>query len=165
MNYRDQRMPGANFATQNLCDADFTRALLTSADFQSAILVGANFNLARLTEADFSNADLSGAELQWANLQFAKLHGAILTPETNICYSIGDGRFIKNLHPATPEGWWISYTSSQMSIGCNQHSLERWREMDDEDIRVMAPWAKRLWKVNKDPIFAAIEAFPAEEHA
>ena len=154
---------GAYMSRARMQGADLHGAKLIGTDLSYAKLRGANFALARLNEADLSEADLRDANLSWVNLQSAVMTGAQLAG-ANICYAVGNGREIKNLHPATPDAWWLTYTATHMSIGCNLHPLEDWWVMSDEDIRAMAPGALKLWRVNKQPIMDAITAFPAEEY-
>ena len=81
-------------------------------DGAMADLRGANLRWAHLSGANLSGADLSGANLREANLR---------------CF--GDMTYIKTMQI---EKWEIGYSSDELQIGCNRHSIARWREWDTE---------------------------------
>jgi len=72
--------------------------------------------------ANLSDANLRGADMRWANLRGANLRGADMR-----CF--GDMTYIKTMQI---EKWEIGYSSDELQIGCNRHSIARWREWDTE---------------------------------
>jgi len=54
--------------------------------------------------------------------------------------------------------WHITVTDSEMSIGCQTHSIEAWRHFKDDEILPMAEGALMFWRARKAAIFALIDA-------
>jgi hypothetical protein len=50
--------------------------------------------------------------------------------------------------------WLITITDTEMRIGCQTHSLERWLKFRDETILRMVPDALELWKLHKDTLYS-----------
>ena len=96
--------------------------------------------------------DLRGANLRHANLRDANLRGA------NLRDAMGNRREVKSMHV---DVWHIVYTSTHIFIGCETHTTEEWKEMDDERIDSMDDDALDWWESNKAWLFDTIERFPA----
>jgi len=111
----------------NLSGADLRGANLSGAYLSGAYLRGAN-----LRGANLSGADLSGAYLRGANLRGANLSGADL-----LC--TGNMEEIKSLWF---EKWGVAYTYDTLQIGCQKHSVEKWRKWDTP--------AGKVWVDNMD---------------
>ena len=138
---------GANLRKADLREADLSRANLSGAD-----LSGADLYEADLREADLSGADLSGADLYGANLSRANLSGADLSGADLLC--MGEMKFVKTMQLDTYQ---IGFTKDTLQIGCQRHSIEKWKSFKDEDIIHMALNALDWWKKWKDFIFTAVE--------
>ena len=138
----------ANLAGANLTDADLAGANLTRAILTRAILTGAN-----LTRANLTGANLTGANLTGANLTRANLAGANLT---NL---LGNMKHIKTLQT---DKYLVSYTTRVLQIGCKKHSIEEWKNFDDETISKMDSGALEWWAKWKPIIMQIIEMSPCE---
>ena len=143
----------ANLRGANLRGADLHGADLRLADLSGANLRGANLRGADLHGADLRLADLSGANLRGANLRGADLHGADLRG------AIGEMRSLRSFQI---EEYQISYTDTVLNIGCQSHTIEEWKNFDDETIREMDTKALDWWKKWKPIIMQIIEISPAE---
>ena len=98
---------------------------------------------ADLTYADLTHADLRGTNLSGADLRYANLKGIL-----------GNNKEIKTLQL----GVYITVISKHgISIGCEQHTLEEWKEFTDEDISAMDDGALEWWTTWKDVIFRVVE--------
>jgi len=51
----------------------------------------------------------------------------------------------------------ITVTDNHMKIGCQQHTIEQWRDFEDDEIAIMDDGALEWWEKHKDFIFMAIE--------
>ena len=101
-----------------------------------------------------NGAYLRGAYLYGADLGGADLGGAYLRGVHGV------NKYIKCIQVDT---YPITYTSDTMQIGCEHHTIDSWREFDDERIVEMdGKTALKWWRRNKDWIFQTIEHSPAE---
>ena len=53
--------------------------------------------------------------------------------------------------------WPVLLIADYLIIGCQEHTIQTWREFSDNDISRMAPDALEFWKLNKDRILAFCE--------
>ena len=134
-----------------------TLANLRWADLSGAKLRGANLRVANLRWADLSGADLSGADLRGADLSVADLSGANLRG-ANLWSTIGNMKEIKTI---ATEGWEVTYTHDTMQIGCQRHTIGKWRKFNYKQIGAFDSKASAWWKKWKKFIFMAIELSPA----
>ena len=95
-------------------------ANLSGANLRGADLCDANLCGANLSSANLCDANLSGADLRGANLCDANLRGASLLCTSNM-------REIKTLQI---EKWSIGYTHDTLQIGCQKHTIDKWRKWD-----------------------------------
>jgi hypothetical protein len=58
--------------------------------------------------------------------------------------------------------WSITYTDTHLQIGCQNHTIDEWKQFTDEQISVMDDEALEWWSKWKDSIFQIIELSPAE---
>ena len=152
-------LDGASLVRANLDGANLVRANLDGANLVGANLVRANLDGASLVRANLYGASLYGASLVRANLVRASLDGANLDG-ANLDGAIGNKRQLKTIQI---EQYSISYTSFFISIGCECHSIEEWKEFDDTRILSMdGKSALKFWRKWKDWIFQTIELSPAE---
>ncbi len=128
----------------SLQHADLQHADLQHADLQHANLVRANLVRADLRGANLQHADLRSVDLRYANLQHA-----------NLRYCIGNSREIKTLLALK---WIVSWTATDLAIGCQQHSIEEWENFSDDEINKMDNEALVFWKAHKALIFQLIKA-------
>ena len=174
----DANLSGATLSRANLCDADLSDAdlrganllgaALSNADLRGANLSYANLCDANLSTADLSDADLNGADLCDANLSYVDLSDADLSDAylwganlsgADLSGAIGNMKQIKSLQI---DEYPIVYTSDIIQIGCKNHSIEEWKNFDDETINKMDDGALEWWKKWKETLFKIIEMSPAE---
>jgi hypothetical protein len=117
---------GADLSGTNLRGADLYGANLHGADLRGANLRGADLRVANLRGADLYGANLHGANLRVADLYGANLHGANLRGADLLC--TGNMLEIKTLQI---EKWPIGYTHDTLQIGCQRHSIDKWRKRWD----------------------------------
>ena len=58
--------------------------------------------------------------------------------------------------------WLISYTATQLNIGCQSHTIGEWFSFSDDEIQPMDSQALDWWKVWKPILKQIIEASPSE---
>jgi acylphosphatase len=120
--------------------------------------VRANFSGYDLSWLDLCNANLSYANLSDADLSDANLFEANLNG-VNLRDAIGNGREIITIQTSV---YHVNYTSTEIQIGCEKHTIEEWKNFTDEEILKMdGERALNFWKRYKDFIFMAIELSPA----
>ena len=156
---RDADLRNANLCGANLCDANLCGANFRDADLRDANLCGANLCDADLRNADLCSADLRNADLRGANLCSADLCDADLC-DADLCGLNGNLRHVKSLQT---EKYYITYTSKVIQIGCQRHTIEEWKNFDDEKIRHMGSGALDWWSKWKPIIMQIIELAPCEE--
>ena len=159
---RGADLSNADLRDADLRDADLCRANLRCANLNNANLSGADLCRVNLRSAYLSNANLSGADLSCADLRGANLSGADLS-NTYLChadlcrvnlsnadlsgvrlnYCMGNSTQIKTIQTAA---YTITYTATDMAIGCQQHSIEKWFKFSDAEIASMAIGALEWWK-------------------
>ena len=142
----------------DLTDANLSGAILTGADLSGAILTRANLVGANLTRANLTRANLSGAILAGANLTRTDLTGVDLT-DANLANLLGNMKHIKTLQT---DRYLVSYTTRVLQIGCKKHSIEEWKNFDDETISKMDSGALEWWTQWKPIIMQIIEMSPCE---
>ena len=130
-------------AVANLVCADLRGADLRGAYLRGADLRGADLRGADLVGADLRSADLRGADLRSADLRGADLDGEILS-KTPLQ--------LNNLK------WPVLISDKFLRIGCQQFSIEEWRNFDDAEIVKMDFAALKFWRQWKAPIFALCDA-------
>ena len=109
--------------------------------------------------ADLRSADLSYTDLHYADLRYADLHYADLR-YTDLRYAVGEMRYVKSLQC---EKYYISYTATELNIGCQSHTILEWQNFDDDAISKMDNGALDWWKKWKPILMNIIEASPALE--
>jgi uncharacterized protein YjbI with pentapeptide repeats len=102
--------------------------------------------------ADLRNADLRSADLRSADLRGSDIRGV------NLRGAIGNMEQIKS---AQFSKWEVVWTADVLAIGCQQHSIERWRSADSRWIAVMDNNATEWWERYRDLVFALIDTSPA----
>ena len=122
---------GANLQDANLQDANLQDANLRGANLQDANLRGAN-----LQDANLQDANLQDANLRGANLQDAKNPPMIITGLLWSIYINGVG---------------------MMRIGCQNHSIEDWKNFTDEKISAMDSNALTFWNQYKSMLLSACD--------
>ena len=138
--------------------ANLAGAILTDANLYGANLTGAILTRAILTDANLTRAILAGANLTGATLSGANLTGAILT-DANLTNLLGNMKHIKTLQT---DKYLASYTTRVLQIGCKKHSIEEWKNFDDETISKMDSGALEWWTQWKPIIMQIIEMSPCE---
>ena len=143
---------GCDLRGVNLRGADLIRC-----DFTGADLEGSDLSNADLTDVDFTDVDLAYCDLRYTDLTKANLTGVFLLNTT------GDGVYIKNIE-LEDNIYNICYTKDCLSIGCQQHSIDKWKSFTDDEIKGMDDERDALgyWNRNKKPIFDYIEKNPAK---
>jgi len=121
-------------------------ANLEGANLWGANLRGANLRGANLWGANLRGANLAGANLHGANLHGANLRGANLRGAKNAPFIISGLRW--TVH--------ISGTG-MMRIGCQNHSVEAWKNFTDEEIKSMDSDALEFWSEHKTMLLVACD--------
>ena len=118
---------------------------------ETAIAVGAN-----LVGANLLYANLEGANLRYANLLGANLLGANLR-DANLRYA--NLRDAKNAPMIIAGLLWTVYISGtgMMRIGCQNHSVEDWKNVTDEKISAMDSNALTFWNQYKSMLLSACD--------
>ena len=117
-------------------------ANLRDANLQDANLQGANLRGANLRGADLRGADLWGANLRGANLRGAK-HAPLII--TGLYWPIHIGG------------------TGMMRIGCQEHSIERWKGFSDELISRMDSYALEFWNLHKAMLLGICDTYKHAE--
>jgi uncharacterized protein YjbI with pentapeptide repeats len=136
----------------NLSGADLSGADLRCANLSGANLRCANLRCANLSGANLSGANLSGADLRCASLRCANLRGA------NLRHAVGNMREIRSAHFET---WPVVWSSDILAIGCQQHSIEKWRNADPGWIAAMDLNATYWWSRYGASVLQLIDASAA----
>lgn len=124
--------------------ADLRDGKLQDADLFDLDLRGAKFQNADLFGADLFGADLRGANLQNTNLQ----HTCLLHAKLPLGYAY---------YYFSP--WYVTITPDRVFIGCQVHTLDRWKNFSDAEIAEMDAHALEWWREHKNKIMElAIEA-------
>jgi len=153
----DADLIDADLRGAHLIDADLRGANLYGAHLRGANLRGANLYGAHLIDANLYGADLRGADLIDADLRGADLRGAHLLCSGNML----------EIKTAQFDTWSIGYTHDTLQIGCQRHTIEKWRKWDtpagrkwiaqmDEEA---AEWADKYLAL----VLQLIDASPAKQ--
>jgi len=127
----------------NLRGADLQEANLQEANLRGADLRGADLRGADLQEANLRGANLRGADLQGANLRGADLRGAKNAPLL-----------------ITSLDWVVQIDGlGQMRIGCQNHSVEAWRNFSELEIARMADEATGFWSKHKTMLLMLCDTY------
>ena len=121
--------------------ANLEGAELEGENLWDANLRGANLQGANLRGANLEDANLEGANLDGANLRGANLRGAENAP-----------LIINGLRWAV----FISGTGF-MRIGCQNHSVEAWKNFTNEEIKSMDSGALEFWSKYKTMLLVACD--------
>ena len=125
------------------------RADLRGADLSYADLRGADLSYAYLRDANLRDTDLSYTNLSCADLRGAQLWNCA-----------GNRREIKSIF--VYKSYPISYTATNLQIGCENHTISEWWDFDHKRILAMdGDKALEFWRENKDFIKMTIEKYPA----
>ncbi|MCJ0829844.1 pentapeptide repeat-containing protein, partial [Acinetobacter sp. NIPH1876] len=149
----------ADLYDADLRDADLRGANLRGANLRGANLYDANLRGADLYDADLRDADLRGANLRGANLRGANLRGANLR---------GANLYDAKAAPLVVYGlcWDVVISGTgKMIIGCQEHSIEAWKEFNDELISSMDSNALDFWNQHKTMLLNMCDSYvhPVEE--
>ena len=145
-------LQGADFSDIDLSGANFCGSDLSFANFSGSNLRGSNLSGTCLYDADFRDADLTNADLRGADLRGATLKGATLR-NVKINNTIGNLREIRSLQL---DRYDVCFTSEILAIGCEQHSIERWKSFTYDDINSMDRKANEWWANWKGLILQSI---------
>jgi len=139
-------------------------AIAQGANLRGANLEGANLEGANLRDANLEGANLRGANLEGANLQDANLEDANLEDANLEGANLRDAKnvplVINSLH-------WMVYISGtgMMRIGCQEHSIERWKGFSDELISRMDSYALEFWNQHKAMLLGICDTYKHAEEA
>jgi hypothetical protein len=64
---------------------------------------------------------------------------------------------MKEIYSMQLDTWMIGFTSTQLQIGCQSHTIPEWRDFSDEQIARMNEKALDWWKKWSSHIFKTIE--------
>ena len=118
---------------------------------EEAIAQDANLRGANLEDANLRGANLRGANLEDANLEDANLWGANLE-DANLWVAKDAPLIITSLR-------WPVYIggTGMMRIGCQNHSVESWKNFTDEEIKRMDSDALDFWNKYKTMLLVACD--------
>ena len=151
-----------------LNDQGGERADLSGSDLRGSNLRGSNLRGSNLHDSDLSYSDLRGSDLRGSDLIGSDLRGSNLRDSNligsnlrgiNLWNAIGNNRHIKTIQAGK---YIVTYTSENMSIGCESHSIKDWWKFDDDTIDAMDTGALEWWKVWKPILKKIIKVSPAE---
>lgn len=147
----------------DLRGVDLSGADLIGRYFTGSDLRGANLAGAAAMFADFTGANLEGVKWEDENYDHAIL--ANVTGDGDVIVSYGEGTFR------------IVFTEEILCIGGRQHTIESWYHFSDERILFEfngEVWLNgevglngegaRWWRINKERVFARIEAKHGARH-
>ena len=149
---QDANLEDANLEDANLEDANLEGANLEDANLEGANLRGANLWGANLRGANLWGANLEGANLWGANLRGANLRGANLWGAKNAPLIINGLRWVV-----------IVDGIGNMRIGCQFHSIERWKGFSDELINRMDSDALEFWNSHKVMLLSICDSYKHKE--
>lgn len=143
----EANLEDAELAGADLSEVDLSFAKLERADLRWVNLKKANLSNTNLRSIDLRYANLQGADLQGADLWGANLEGADLTradlryanfgevdltttklAEVELAGVIGNGEEIQSMQV---DGRDMTWTSTHLAIGLEQHSLGAWLSFSD----------------------------------
>ena len=162
-NLQGANLQGANLEDANLQCANLQGANLQGANLQGANLQGANLQCANLWGANLWGANLEGVNLQGANLEDANLWGANLWGANLWGANLWGANLwgAKNT-PLIINGLrWAVFISGTgfMRIGCQNHSVEAWKNFTNGEIKSMDSDALEFWNKYKSMILAACDMY------
>ena len=143
---------GANLVGANLRGANLVGANLRGVNLEGANLRGVNLRGANLLGANLEGANLEGANLRGANLVGANLRGANLRDAKNAPLIINGLRWVV-----------IVDGIGNMRIGCQFHSIERWKGFSDELINRMDSDALEFWNSHKVTLLSICDSYKHKE--
>jgi uncharacterized protein YjbI with pentapeptide repeats len=131
----------ADFSWVNFGEVDFRGADFRGADFSRADFSGADFLRADFRSADFRGADFLSADFWFANFKDADFEGVK-----------GDGYLIKSMVAGQ---YPITLIKNILQIGCQQFTIEEWRNKSDFEIQSMDKSSDSLdwWNKHKELVF------------
>ena len=140
---------GVFLKNTNFSNTDISHSNLSGSDTG-----GANFSHANLSYTDFRGSNLSFSNFNGANMDFARLEN------TNLYNVAGNNKEIKSIF--CTRTYLMSYTTTDLYVGCKGHRIEDWWDFSEEDIREM-DGKKAVSFCNKwrDTIKMIIEKSPA----
>ena len=124
--------------------------------FTSVVIL--NLEIDTLQEANLWGADLQEANLRGANLQEANLRGANLQ-EANLREA--NLRGAKNAPLLITSLDWVVQINGlgRMKVGCQDHSIEAWRNFSELEIAQMADGATNFWSKHKTMLLMLCDAY------
>ncbi len=152
-NLGNANLGNAYLGNAYLGDADLRHAYLGNAYLGDADLRHVDLRHADLRDADLRDADLRDADLRYADLRYANLRDADLR-HADLRDAVGNKREIKSMQI---ERYNTSFTKTHLTIGCQSHRIEDWRNFTDKEISGMDTGALDWWIKWRDFIFKAIE--------
>lgn len=167
-------LKGVNLENMNLTEANFKHANLRHANFENANLMDINFDFANLKNTNFKDANLKHADFKYANLRHSNLQNAKLVGANFTCANLRNTILkgadlykvvgnLKEIKSIQIENHYITYTSTNLQIGCVNHLIEEWKNVTNDDILYTnGTYALEWWKKWKHIIMEIIEKSPAE---
>lgn len=152
-----------NLNKAKLVGINLQEATITNSCLRRGNLEKANLSQAVITDSDFYRTNLSCTDLVEANVTNTNFFGANLFRtdlsksffrDNDIRYTIGNGKEIQTM---CHYQWVVTFTKTDLAIGCQQHTHEEWKNFTDFQIEEMDLKALAWWKKWKDHIFKTIE--------
>lgn len=153
-----------DFRNCDFRNCDFRGNDLSGCDFRNCDLHNCDLRDNELSGSDFRNYDLRNCDLRGSGLRNYDLRNCDLTGSdlrgSDLRNCVGNRKEVKSLFVS--EEYPITYTSTHICIGCENHEIAEWWGFDDERIAKMdGVKALEFWKKWKSVIKNVIEISPA----
>ena len=148
--HKQEQKERSNLRWSNLSGSDLRGSNLSGSDLSESNLRGSNLRWSNLSGSDLSGSNLSGSDLRRSDLRGSDLSNIKLFD------TIGNNKEIKTLQLG---GYVVNYVQSTniIQIGCENHTVEEWKNFSDDEISQMDIGALEWWNKWKDFIFHFID--------
>ena len=154
---------GSDFSESNFRGSDFSESDFSESDFSGSDFSWSDFSGSDFSESDFSESDFRGSNFSGSNFRGSDFRGSDFSGsdfrgldfrKSRHQYKIGN---MREWHSMQLDRYMIVFDKNILAIGCQQHSIKKWKEFSDKEISNMDKAALDWWNKWKDFIFKAIE--------
>ena len=128
------------------------------ADFSGSDFSGSNFRNSNFSGSDFSDSDFRNSSFRYSDFSGSNSRNSNFKnsnwENSRHQYKIGNMREWKSMQLDT---YMIVFNKRIMAIGCQQYTIDEWKQFTDEKISEMDKKSLEWWNKWKDFIFKAIE--------
>ena len=125
---------------------DYTDQLVSDVSFK-----GADLSYMKSLNAKFIDCDFTDAILDFCDFRFTRFENCIFD-NISFKHTIGD---MQNIFSFVIEKYIVSFTATNMCVGCQQKSIKEWKELDIESLPDDED--KEIWKTYKKPLFEIVD--------